>query len=363
MTKDKDGLSTTAVVAIIGTLLAAAALGVAIVALSRSGDNNSTSSMAMGSAGMGSMSDMGHMQPLSIAGIHPASSDRGAQTLKGVERGGALEFRLTARPTWWTLYKGQKVAAWTYNGMLPGPTIHVRNGQRVRIRFKNDLPAATTIHWHGIGVPNSQDGVPGVTQKAIPPGGSFTYEFIARPAGDPRGGGTFLYPSHVDEDRQMPAGLYGAFIIDPSGAQPRYAAERTLEVSEMTADAASGRVRGAMQMEGMFPNFFTINGKSWPATAPIKVPAGKPFLLRLINAGQFAHPLHLHGTAFKVIALDGHPLAQPLVRDTITLESGERADVVARLPKGKWLFHCHIGHHLTNNGSGPGGLMTVVEAT
>ena len=356
MTKDSEGLSTTAVAAIIAALLAAAALGVGIVALARSGDDSNAGG-SMSSAGMA------HIQPLSIAGIRNARTDRGAQALHGLRRDGALEFTLTARPTWWTIYKGQRVAAWTYNGMLPGPTIRVRDGERLRIKFHNALPAATTIHWHGVGVPNSQDGVPDVTQKAIAPGKDYTYEFTARPAGDPNGGGTFLYHSHVDEDRQMPAGLYGALIIEPRGARPKYAVERTLHVSEMAADAGSGRVRGAMQMEGMFPNFFTINGKSYPATEPIKVPAGKPFLLRLINAGQFAHPLHLHGTAFKVIARDGHPLAHPEVRDTITLESGERADIVARLSKGKWLFHCHIGHHLTNDGAGPGGLMTVVEAT
>ena len=365
MTKDKQGLTTTVVAAIAGVLLAAAALGVAIVALGRSGDSGTTAMPMSSSMGMGSMSGqaMDHMAPLSIKGIQDATTDNGAQPLQGMRRDGALEFTLTARPTWWTIYKGRRVAAWTYNGMLPGPTIRVRNGERVRIKFHNGLPDATTVHWHGVGVPNSQDGVPGVTQKAIEPGQNYTYEFVARPAGDPNGGGTFLYHSHVDEDRQMPAGLYGALIIEPRGAKPKYAAEQTLQISEMAADANTGRIRGAMQMEGMFPNLFTINGKSYPDTEPIKVPAGEPVLLRLINAGQFAHPLHLHGTAFKVIARDGHPLKVPEVRDTLTLESGERADIVARLPKGKWLFHCHIGHHLTNDGSGPGGLMTVVEAT
>jgi len=283
--------------------------------------------------------------------------------LKGVRRNGALEYTLEARPVWWRIFGKQRVAAWAYNGIVPGPTIRVRNGERIRIRFKNNLPDETTIHWHGVGVPNSQDGVPDVTQAAIKPGGSFTYAFTAIPAGDPTGSGTFLYHSHVDEDRQMSAGLYGALIIDPARPEPsRYAVERTLTVSEWTADASSGRTRGVMQMEGMLPNFFTINGKSYPETGTISVPAGKPVLFRLINAGQLAHPLHLHGTAFRVIARDGHPVADSGLRDTISLESGERADIAFRLPPGKWVFHCHIGHHLTNDGAGPGGLLTVVKA-
>jgi FtsP/CotA-like multicopper oxidase with cupredoxin domain len=85
--------------------------------------------------------------------------------------------------------------------------------------------------------------------------------------------------------------------------------------------------------------------------------------LRLINAGQFAHPLHLHGTAFRITARDGHPTGERGLRDTVTLESGERADVEFRLPKGSWLFHCHIGHHMTNDGDGPGGLITVIRST
>lgn len=356
-------------------IVAVAALGASIVALDR-GDGSDNGggqpgSQASGGMAMGGGHGAGHMGPLPIDGITRAPSDRGGAELKGVRRDGALEFKLDARPVWWRLYGKRRVSAWAYNGIVPGPQIRVRNGERVRIRFTNRLPDATTVHWHGIDVPNSQDGVPGVTQRAIAPGASYTYEFTARPAGDPRGSGTFLYHSHADEDRQMAAGLAGAFIIDPpatsaEGGAPaarRYDVERTLVVSEMTADAASGRVRGAMQMEGMMPNFFTINGKSFPDTEPIKVRAGRRVLLRLVNAGQFAHPLHLHGTAFRVVARSGHPARDTGLLDTITLESSERADIAFTLPPGRWLFHCHIGHHLTNDGAGPGGLITVVEAS
>jgi FtsP/CotA-like multicopper oxidase with cupredoxin domain len=308
---------------------------------------------------------MDHMAPLPTGDIRDAPSDAGGVPLKGTLRDGVLEFKLDARPVWWRVYGKQRLAAYAYNGIVPGPQIRVRNGQRVRIRFTNRLPLETTVHWHGIGVPNSQDGVPDVTQKAIAPGGTYTYEFTARPAGDPTGGGTFLYHTHVDEDLQMPAGLYGSFIIDAAKPVPSYAVDKTLVFSEWTADAGTGRVRGVMQMEGMLPNFFTINGKSFPDTQPIDVPSGKRVLFRLVNAGQMAHPIHLHGTAFRVVARDGHAIAsaQQQLRDTITLESGERADIAFTEPPGKWILHCHIGHHLTNDGEGPGGLITLVRST
>lgn len=365
MIEQEKKLNVLPALGVIAILLAAAAIAVAIVALGKTGDDQApVASTAHGGGAMAGMSGEGmeHMGPLSNEGITDAPSDRGGTRLRGVRRNGALEFTLDARVVRWRIFGDQRLAAWAYNGITPGPQIRVRNGERVRIRFTNRLPEATTIHWHGIGVPNSQDGVPDVTQKAIEPGQSHTYEFTAKPAGDPDGGGTFLYHTHVDEDRQMPAGLYGAFIIDPRKPGPSYAVDRTLVFSEWTADAASGRVRGVMQMEGMLPNFFTINGKSFPDTEPIEVPTGKPVLLRLVNAGQFAHPLHLHGTAFRIVARDGHPTGDRGLRDTVTLESGERADIAFTLPRGKWVLHCHVGHHLTNDGAGPGGLITLVDA-
>ena len=345
-------------------LVAVVALVAGIVALTRAGDDAAADdSSMMDMAGMSS-EDMEHMEPLPIDGIEAAPSDVGGAALEGKRRDGALEFSLEARPVWWQIGNGQRVSAYAYNGITPGPVIRVRNGEKVRIVFKNRLPVESTVHWHGIDVPNAMDGVPGVTQDPVEPGESFTYEFTARPAGDPKGGGTFLYHEHVEEDRQMPMGLYGTFIIDPPRPQsPKPALERTLVFSEWSVDAASGRSRGVMQMEGMLPNFFTINGKSYPDTEPIQVRAGDLVRLRLVNAGQFAHPLHLHGTSFRVIARDGHPTTERGLRDTVSLESGERADIEFRLPKGKWLLHCHIGHHLTNDGEGPGGLIQVIQAT
>ena len=342
-------------------LIAVVAAVFAVVAISKADDDPASASTAMQMGG--GHGGMDHMAPVSSAGIEEAPSPRGGTRLQGTRRNGALEFTLDARPVWWRLYEERPVVAWAYNGIVPGPEIRVPNGERVRIRFTNNLPEETTVHWHGIGVPNSQDGVPDVTQDPIAPGESFTYEFTARPAGDPSGGGTFLYHSHVEEDRQMSVGLAGTFVIDPPRAEQRFAKDRTMVISEWTADAESGRTRGVMEMEGMLPNFFTINGKSFPATETVRVRAGERTLFRIVNAGQLAHPMHLHGTAFRVVARDGHRVRGEGLRDTLLLASGERADVAFTLPKGKWIFHCHIGHHLTNDGVGPGGLMTIVEAS
>ena len=361
----KERLDVLPWIAVAALVAAVVGLALAGVALLKAGEDTGTSPMG-GMAGMGGMNAagheaMGHMAPLSIEGITDSPADRGGTPLAGQRRGGALEFELEARPVWWNITPERRISAWAYNGIVPGPAIRVRNGERVRIRFTNRLPEPTSIHWHGIDVPNSQDGVPGVTQKPIEPGESFLYEFTARPAGEPRGSGTFIYHSHLEEDRQMPAGLSGTFIIDPPAGRPK-TPERTIAVSEWTVDPAGGRTRGVMPMDGMWPNFFTINGKAFPATERIDVEAGEETVFRLVNLGQFAHPLHLHGTAFRVIARDGHRLAQPELRDTLTLESGERADIAFELPRGRWLFHCHIGHHVTNDGDGPGGLMAVVQA-
>jgi FtsP/CotA-like multicopper oxidase with cupredoxin domain len=341
-------------------LVAAIALALAIIGLGR-GPDDGAGTPAGSTAGM-EHGQGGHAAAAPIDGIRDAPAARGNVELRGARRGGALEFRLEARPVWWSILPGRRVAAYAYNGIVPGPQIRVRTGERVRVRFTNRLPVPTTVHWHGVGVPNAMDGVPDVTQQPVSPRRSFTYDFVARPAGDSNGAGTFLYHSHVDEDRQMSVGLAGALIIEPRVPQRRFSLDKTLVISEWAADPATGRTRGVMPAEGNFPNLFTINGRSYPATEPIRLRRGAPALLRLVNAGQFAHPMHLHGTAFRIVARDGHRAREGGRRDTVTLESGERVDIAFAIDKpGRWILHCHIGHHMTNNGDAPGGLITVVD--
>jgi FtsP/CotA-like multicopper oxidase with cupredoxin domain len=354
--------------------LSAAAMFIGVVALAvglvaavsaRGGtatdDDAHTSSMA----GTGHAPSMGRMEHGAAApdnGVPNATENRGGARLGHTTDGDTWVFRLNARPVKWEILPGVRVTAWSYNGTVPGPEIRVPYGQKVRVVVKNDLPEPTTVHWHGIAVPNAMDGVPGITQEPIAPGATFTYEFRARPTAPSSKGGTFMYHSHYDEDRQVGLGLSAPFVIEPEQRVAAERVERTLLLGEWNLDAKTGATRPPMQMEGAFPNYFTINGKSFPATQTLTVPRGARVLLRVIGGMQFAHPMHLHGMSFTVVAKDGAPLAAPYEADVVDVAPGERYDLAFTASEsGKWVFHCHIGHHLTNDGAGPGGLLTIVE--
>jgi len=305
----------------------------------------------------------GHMAPAPTEGVPDATASRGGEVLAPRIEDGVRVYELVTKPVRWEILPGVRVTAWTYNGTVPGPELRMPYGARVRVRVKNELPEPTTVHWHGLAVPNAMDGVPGVTQEPIEPGETFTYEFTATPAGRDSQGGTFFYHSHFDEDRQVGLGLAGALVIDPP-VRERHDIERTILISEWNFDASTGETRPAMDMEGLLPNYFTLNGKSFPETEAISVRRDDRVLLRLVGAGQFTHPMHLHGTDFRVIAKDGHPMAAPPAADVVQVASGERYDIeFTATEAGKWVFHCHIGHHLTNDGESPGGLLLVVNVT
>ncbi len=275
------------------------------------------------------------------------------------------EFFITAQETNWMLGPDMPFEAWTYNGTVPGPEIRVKEGEVVRIVFKNELPVATTLHPHGVDLPNAMDGVPGITQKPVQPGETFIYEFIARPAG------TRFYHTHgngeeMSEADQMDRGLYGALIIEPTPPQPvvdepgrrplfmpkPYDREYTLILDEWRGGEHGPHGVGDYSI-------FTINGKAFPETTPLKVRKGERVRLRLINAGTTAfHPIHLHGHQFKVVATDGNPVpfGLELTKNTITVMPGETYDIefVADNP-GVWVLHCHELHHAG------GGMVTLVQ--
>lgn len=262
----------------------------------------------------------------------------------------------------WNILPYARVAAYAYNGQVPGPRIRVTEGDRVRVNVRNLLPESTTIHWHGLILPNAMDGAANITQPPIPPGGRFTYEFTIRQAG------TFFYHSHDNGDRQQALGLYGALIADPSDRTraPAYDKEIVVQLQEWTFK--EGYTYPAMPMEGALPNFFTINGKAYPSTETIELRVGERLLIRFIgSSGAFIHPMHVHGGPFRIVATDGQPVPQAaqLEKDTVNVAPGERYDVVweAREP-GRWLLHCHIPHHMTNDQreeQGGGGLTMIIN--
>lgn len=272
-----------------------------------------------------------------------------------VEKGGVKEFHLSADEIKWEYAKGKFVHAWAYNSQIPGPEIRVTEGDKVRVIVKNNLPVATSIHWHGVHVENKADGVPGLTQHPIKIGELFVYEFTAKNAG------THFYhthgSSHTDAVVQLDMGLYGPLTIEQKNPV-KYDREYIYMLDEwaIASDGSNQILETIEQGEHIHNtnkqlnyNVFTINGRIFPDIEPLMVKEGEKILVRLINSGtQEIHPMHTHGHSFRVVAVDGNtiPKDAQLVRDNLPILPGERYDIelVANNP-GVWLFHCHHVHH------------------
>ena len=258
------------------------------------------------------------------------------------------EFRLTASAMTYEFVKGQPTTAWAYNNQVPGPELRAREGDLLRVIFTNNLPEPTTIHWHGVNVPTSMDGVPDISQPPVPPGGTFTYEFIATPAG------TRWYHAHFAEHKQLQLGLYAPLIIEPRDVATRYDRDYTITFGEWSPDALhpdhnhpnSGM--GSMMGDDMMstpddPNvMFTVNGKASPAAPPLLVRQGERVRLRFINASAMQkHVIRLEGHTMKITHVDGNPLSLPREVDGIEIGAGERYDVeVTANNPGVWALHC-----------------------
>lgn len=311
------------------------------------------------------MRDMAAVDPHHVTGEAPSAA-RGDQTLPARAENGTKVFDLTVGVTGWHILPDRRVEAYAVNGQVPGPRLRVTQGDRVRVNVHNDLPDPTSIHWHGLILPNAMDGAADITQPAIEPGATFTYEFTADRQG------SYFYHSHAAADRQQSLGLYGALVIDPADptvdAAYAYDHEAVVQLQEWLH--RDGFTYPAMPMEGALPNYFTINGKAYPDTETIHMRVGERIRVRFLGThNNFVHPMHIHGGPFRIVQTDGEtvPPAAQLLKDTINVGPGERYDVIweAREP-GKWLLHCHIPHHTTNNNveeHGGGGLMAVIEVT
>lgn len=256
-----------------------------------------------------------------------------------VFQGADVEFDLTAEVLEWEVYPGETVEAWGYNGSYPGPELRVTEGQKVRVNLINNLPEATTIHFHGLDVPNDQDGVPGITQPDVQPGETWTYEFVAERVG------TMVYHTHSNTAFQLAQGLYGFFIVEP---------EEGLDYDREYA-------LGLHEINGLY----TINGRSFPSTLDdnvLQIKTGERILVRFANMGAQAHPFHLHGHQFEVVNIDGNAMPPDWRQNTVDIPPGQTVDVVIEgTNPGTWVFHCHIVPHVTNRGEYPGGMLTVLD--
>ncbi len=296
---------------------------------------------------------------------------------------GVKEFRIYATDGWVTMPDGARVYIWGFSdkdqkgsATLPGPSIRVNQGDRVRITLTNIGLAEQsgaqpnhTIHLHGLDVDQANDGV-GHTSHEVPYGQSQTYEFTADYAG------TYWYHCHVDPTEHIQMGMYGAIVVMPPGGQkraypggPAFDREVTLVLSEIDPTwHQSVYDRKPYDRTEYRPRYWVINGKAAPELmsdigSVVQGEVGERILVRLINAGYQWHAMHMHGFHFDVIASDGRPLPAPWSKDTLSIGPAERYDLLVTLnQKGAYPFHDHNEIAVTNNGASGGGMHTMVYA-
>lgn len=288
-----------------------------------------------------------------------------------------------------------------FNNQVPGPEIRVNQGDKVRVIFKNKTELNHTIHWHGLHVPWRMDGVPYVNQMPVMQGQQFVYEFVAEPYG------THFYHCHWGTLLHMQSGMYGSLIVenpdDPVQKQFPYEREYTLLYSahdvnfirnELNSMLERMKERTYLMKNGRFnkerfavfdskeelvkavkngyqppyvvnrrapaelpePNWFTVNGKSYPSTPNLYIRENENIRVRLINGGTEEHYLHLHGHDFWQVCDDGLPLPQPWQMNALRLSPGKTLDIIIEgKNRGIWTFHDHDIRKVTNNGLYPGG--------
>jgi FtsP/CotA-like multicopper oxidase with cupredoxin domain len=219
------------------------------------------------------------------------------------------EYQLTAAQHENQLDNGQTEQVWAFNGLTPGPEIRVTEGERVRIVLNNtDIKEGVTIHWHGIILPCSQDGVAGVTQEAVKPGEQFTYEFIADHPG------TYWYHSHQASSVQVEKGLLGKLIIEPLKKRFEYEQEEALLIQQLNET-------------------WLMNGSTKGVN--IQVSPGKAVRLRMINAANETETISVNGADYRIIAMDGHDLHEPGMLENVQFQiaAGQRYDLLLQMPQ------------------------------
>lgn len=262
---------------------------------------------------------------------------------------GTKQFELTAEIADWEVEPGKVVKAWTYNGMVPGPRLLANVGDKLEFVLHNKLPVNTDIHWHGITVPFEMDGVAPITQPPIKPGETFTYKFTVDKAE------MGMYHPHLHGQMTLPNGMFGQIQIGPTPI----AAGKTVAGVKIPDD-----VKPVMDFPMVLNDAgvigFALNGKSFPATAPIAVKEGDWVTMTYYNEGLQSHPMHLHQFPQLVTAIDGIALDQPYWADTVLVAPGQRYTVMFNANrKGTWVFHCHILNHAERE-TGMFGMVTAV---
>jgi hypothetical protein len=254
---------------------------------------------------------------------------------------GVKVFHLSAEVVKTQLIPGMReMYGWAFNGSLPGPTIEVNEGDRVRIILHNKLPEPTTIHWHGLEVPLKMDGAPFISQPLVEPGGMFTYEFTLHQ------NGTFFYHSHGAMQEMM--GMIGLFIIHPKRPHTPHCHRDFGLILQEFALLPNNPVPNSLAMEF---NWLTINGKAGPATTPMIVKQGERVRIRMVNLGMDHHPMHIHGNQFYVTGTEGGRIPQTawFPGNTVLVGVAQARDVeFDAVYPGEWMLHCHLPHHMMN---------------
>ncbi len=252
-------------------------------------------------------------------------------------------FHLIAEPIRREFAPGFWVNCWGYNGSSPGPTIEAVEGDRVRIFVTNKLNEPTSVHWHGIILPNGMDGVAGLNQMAIGPGETFKYEFNLKQ------NGTFMYHPHADEMTQIALGMEGFFIIHPRDEEdPSIDRDFAIFLHEWRIPMGA---KTPIPFEMLNFNLFTFNSVLYPNIESLVVKTGDRVRIRFGNLMMNSHPIHLHGHEFLVTRRGAKklPSSAQYSEVTVLVSPGETRDIelIADNP-GDWAVHCHISHHTMN---------------
>jgi len=349
------------IMAVIGLGLVAAGGGYALAQAQQDDERSSVGSDEGGA--VGSSAAVGRADTRGVAPVKPVTPD--VDTIEGTPANGVRTFELTAAEVTQQIanFPLKTAKVWGYNGSTPGPTLLMTQGETIRVVVTNNLPptdpmgpgmgppprpTSTTVHFHGTHMPNSADGVAGISQPdPIAPGQTFTYEFA------PEHAGTFAYHSHTDGAVQELRGLDGFLIVQPKSVDERERVDKdfALTVQQFAPPSEGALVDPFPPGTGDFP-FSTINGKtSEAAGGTMDIEEGDRVRLRLYNASNVEHSMHLHGHDFVIISRNGHPVppAAQTEQTTETFGPGDFFELVfvADNP-GNWIFHCHVPHHTSN---------------